>query len=751
MSAVTSPSAPSQTADAIPSADDLVARVTAYDPTVDADLIRRAYAFAKRMHEGQTRHSGGPYYGHVVQVAMLLAELRLDAATICTGLLHDTVEDTPATLEDLTEQFGEDVAQLVDGVTKLGQMQLTSKRTKQAENLQKLVVAITKDIRVLLVKLCDRLHNMRTLHHVPKPEKRERIARETLEIYAPLARRISVNRVCVELEDLSFQNMNPAGYHSITRRLEAMREERADAVSSVSATLASALSEAEIECRVFGREKRPYSIWRKLQRKHVSFDDIADIYAFRVLVSDPAECYAALGVVHQTWRCVPERFRDYISTPKPNNYRSLHTTIIGPENTRIELQIRTEDMELVAETGVAAHWRYKQGNYAYDPKAAREAGGDPIARLRPFVEILEQGGDPEEFLEHAKLEMFANEVYAFTPKGELIALPGGATPLDFAYAVHTELGHTAVSAKINGRDRPLRTRLHNGDVVEIVRGGVRQPPAGWEDLVITGRARAAIRKLIRSSEIEEFIRIGKVIAEHAFLREGKMFREDKLGDALKRLEVDDAPGLYEALGRGRVSSSELLEAVYPGYRDVRGRRPQDRELIADDKGALYVHGRGLTPGVSLHFAKCCSPIPGDRIVGVMRPGEGVEVHVIDCERLAALDDEETLEQWIDLRWAPEAQANAVSVGRIEATLRNEPGVLAEIAGAVGEAGGNITYVHTLDRTKDFFSMSFGLEVFDARHLSNIVAALKTSDRVVSVQRARSAGFPDPEAAETEDA
>ena len=589
MSAVTIPSAPSQTADAIASADDLVARVISYDPGVDVDRLRRAYDFAKRMHEGQTRHSGGPYYGHVVAVAMLLAELRLDSATICTGLLHDTVEDTPATLDELTEMFGQDVAQLVDGVTKLGQMQLTSKRTKQAENLQKLVVAITRDVRVLLVKLCDRLHNMRTLHHVPKLEKRERIARETLEIYAPLARRIGVNRVCVELEDLSFQNMNPAGYKSITRRLGALREERAEAVSAVSAKLASALSEAGIESRVFGREKRPYSIWRKLQRKHVSFDGIADIYAFRVLVTEPAECYTALGVVHQTWRCVPERFRDYISTPKPNNYRSLHTTIIGPDNTRIELQIRTEDMEQIAETGVAAHWRYKQGGYAYDPKAAREAGGDPIERLRPFVEILDQGGDPEEFLEHAKLEMFANEVYAFTPKGELIALPGGATPLDFAYAVHTELGHTAVSAKINGRDRPLRTRLHNGDVVEIVRGGVRQPPAGWEDLVITGRARAAIRKLIRSSETEEFIRIGKVIAEHAFLREGKMFREDKLGDALKRLEIKGASALYEALGRGRVSSAELLEAVYP--RLPRGARAQAPGPRADRRR----QGRALCP------------------------------------------------------------------------------------------------------------------------------------------------------------
>ena len=739
MSALASTSAPSPSADAIPSADDLVARVQSYYPKADADLLRRAYDFTREAHEGQTRHSGAPYYGHTVEVALLLADLGLDVATICTGLLHDTVEDTDATLNDLEREFGSDVAQLVDGVTKLGQMDLRSKRTKQAENLQKLVVAITKDVRVLLVKLCDRLHNMRTLHFVPKQEKRERIARETLEIYAPLARRIGVNRVCVELEDLAFFNLNPAAHQSITRRLQDLRSKRSNAVAAVSASLSDHLIEAGIEARVFGREKRPYSIWRKLEKKGVGFEDIADIYAFRILVEHPDECYRALGVVHQVWRCVPERFRDYISVPKPNNYRSLHTTIIGPGNLRVELQIRTEAMERIAEDGVAAHWRYKSGRYAYDAKAAEAAGGDPIDRLRPLMEILEQGGDPDEFLEHAKLEMFANEVYAFTPKGDLIALPGGATPLDFAFAVHTELGHTAVGAKINGRERPLRTRLSNGDVVEIVKGGERHPPAGWEDLVITGRARAAIRKLIRSSETEEFVRIGKVIAEHAFLREGKVFREAMLDDALKRLEPDTPEDLYLSLGRGQVSSGELLEAVYPGFKEMRGRRPQDRERIEDERGGLYVHGRGLTPGVSLHFANCCSPMPGDRIVGVLTPGKGVQVHVIDCEVLAALEGDDDLENWIDLKWTPEANANAVSVGRVTATVRNEPGVLAEMAGIVGEAGGNISDVKTMERTKDFFTMSFDVEVFDARHLSNIVAALKTSERVVSAERARAAG------------
>ncbi len=738
MSALATPSAPNSPADAIPSADDLVARVKSYHPKADEDLLRRAYDFTRDAHEGQTRHSGAPYYGHTVEVALLLADLRLDVATICTGLLHDTVEDTDATLNDIEREFGADVAQLVDGVTKLGQMNLRSKRTKQAENLQKLVVAITRDVRVLLVKLCDRLHNMRTLHFVPKQDKRERIARETLEIYAPLARRIGVNRVCVELEDLAFFNLNPPAYQSITKRLSDLRHLRSNEVAEVSASLSQELVDSGLDARVFGREKRPYSIWRKLEKKGVGFEDIADIYAFRVLVEDPTDCYRVLGVIHQRWRCVPERFRDYISVPKPNNYRSLHTTVIGPSNLRVELQIRTEDMERIAEDGVAAHWRYKSGSYAFDAKSAADAGGDPVERLRPLMEILNQGGDPDEFLEHAKLEMFANEVYAFTPKGDLIALPGGATPLDFAYALHTELGHTAIGAKINGRDRPLRTRLSNGDVVQIIKGGERHPPAGWEDLVITGRARAAIRKLIRSSETEEFERIGKVIAEHAFLREGKVFRENMLEDALKRLDVENADVLYQALGRGQIGSGELFEAVFPGMKEMRGKLPQDRERIEDEQGRLYVHGRGLTQGIGLHFASCCSPMPGDRIVGVLEPGKGVNVHVIDCEVLAAHEDEESLENWIDLKWTPETD-NAVSVGRIHATVRNEPGVLAEMAGIVGEAGGNISDVKTLERTTDFFTMYFDVEVFDAKHLLNIIAALKTSDRVVAAERARASG------------
>lgn len=719
---------------AIPSADELIARIQRYFPKVDADFVRRAYDFAEEAHRPQRRQSGEPYFAHVAAVAMILADLRMDVATVCTGLLHDTVEDTPATLEDITREFGEETASLVDGVTKLGQMELRSKRTKQAENLQKLVVAISADVRVLIVKLCDRLHNMRTLGAIPRKDKRERIARETLEIYAPLARRIGINRVCVELEDLAFEHINPAAHESITKGLKLLREQHAEEVSVVSGAITDRLAAAGIEARIFGREKRPYSIWRKLERKGLTFEEIADIYAFRLIVETPDDCYRALGVIHQAWRCMPERFRDFISLPKPNNYRSLHTTVIGPKNVRVELQIRTEEMEAVAESGVAAHWRYKDSTYTYDRDAAQAAGGDPLERLRPFVEILNQGGDPDEFLEHAKLEMFADQVYCFTPKGDLISLPAGATPLDFAYAVHTELGHTTVAAKINGRERPLRTRLRNGDVVQIVKGGVRQPPQGWENLAITGRARAAIRRLIRESEREEFHRIGKIMAEHAFRREGRQLVEADLDDALARLDLKDVDELYENLGRGRVSSGDLLNAAFPGRLEERG-DVTERELIEDEKARLFVRGRGLTPGVTLHFADCCSPLPGDRIVGLLIPEKGVEIHTIDCETLAEHEEDE-MDRWLDLAWTAEAEHNAVSMARIEAVLHNGQGVLAEIAKTVSENRGNIASVKTRRRSTDFFDMEFDVEVFDARHLANILAALRMCPSVVSAERKR---------------
>ncbi len=718
----------------------LAARVARYDRRVDHERIRRAYQIASRAHSGQTRYSGEAYITHPTRVAEILTTLRMDADTIITALLHDTVEDTDVTLDTLAHEFGDHVAQLVDGVTKLSKLSQVGRRardaekSKQAENLQKFVLAMSKDVRVLLVKLADRLHNMRTLHHVPKPHKRERIALETLEIYAPLARRVGVHRICGELEDLSFRHLNPAAYESVTRRLRAARAARADAVAEVSGLVVETLQDHGIDASVFGREKKAYSIWRKLQRRGLDFEDLADIYAFRVIVPTIDDCYRALGLIHRAWRCVPERFKDYISTPKPNNYRSLHTTVLGPDHRRVELQIRTAEMDRIAEDGVAAHWCYKNNIYGYDAEAARDAGGDPLARLAPLVEILEHGGEPEEFLEHAKLEMFTDQVFAFTPKGRVVPLPQGATPLDFAYAVHTDVGATCVGARINGRARPLRTPLENGDVVEIIRSATPAPVPGWEEIAITGRARSAIRRLIRKSNREEYARIGKAIAEHAFRREGLDLAAAKLEDALKRLELPDETALFSELGMGGLSAAQLLNAVFPG-RLAEGEEPTHRELMADEHAQLYVRGVGLTPGLELHFAPCCAPLPGDRIVGIRMPERGVEIHAIDCDRLAAFEDEQ--ERWLDLGWTPAAQ-QAVALGRIEATVQNEPGALAEISGAVGRSRGNIAGVSVSRRAPDFYDMVFDVEVENARHLTHILAAMRACSTVVAAQRLRDA-------------
>ncbi len=713
----------------IPTADHLVDAIRVYYPVVDETQIREAYAFAHEMHGEQLRASGEPYYGHPVNVAWILIGLRLDPASIITALLHDTVEDTEATIDDLRDRFGENIASLVDGVTKLGKLELISARTQQGENLQKFVLAITKDVRVLLVKLADRLHNMRTLNFISKKDKRERIARETTEIYAPLARRIGIQKICAELEDLSFQYSNPSAWVSITRRLQSQRDNTSAQVAQMSRAISERIMAAGISARVFGREKRPFSIWRKLERQAITFDELADVYAFRIIVDNPEDCYRILGLIHTSWRCVPERFRDFISVPKPNRYQSLHTTVTGPGSVRVELQIRTEEMDNIAEAGVAAHWRYKQGGYDYDTVS----GGDPLEMLKPLLEILEFGGDPDDFLEHAKLEMFQDQVFAFTPKGKLISLPAGATALDFAYAVHTDIGDDCVGVKINGRERPLRIPLNNGDSVDIIRGGDRLPPRGWEGMVITGRARSAIRRLIREVESQEFEKLGRAFVDRLLRREG-LKGKIVLKDARKRLGYKTNKELYIQAGRGLLRTDALMEALFPGQSDKSAESMNQRELISDKTARLFVRGSGLKSNISMHFAQCCSPLPGDRIVGVIVPGKGVIIHTIDCELLAGF--EETKNDLIDLSWTPQAGVESASIGRILATVIHQPGALAEITDAVGRSKGNIMDIKSLTRSPDFFDMAFDVEVLDARHLSHIVAAMRACNCVVAANRAR---------------
>ena len=706
---------------------DLVDLVKSYDPAADEAVLNRAYVYSMKAHGSQLRESGDPYFSHPVEVAGLLAQMKLDSASVATGLLHDTVEDTVATLDDIESRFGPEIARLVDGVTKLSRLELQSDQSKQAENFRKLVLAMSEDIRVLLIKLADRLHNMQTLRFVQSADKRRRIARETMDIYAPLAERIGMHRMKDQLEDLAFAELYPDARSSITARLGFLRAKGGDIVTRITDELTGKLAEGGLAtASVSGREKSAYSIWRKMQRKDVPFEQLADIMAFRVLVDDVGQCYHALGVIHSAYHVVPGRFKDYISTPKPNNYRSLHSGVLGPERQRIEVQIRTRDMHEVAELGVAAHWLYKQENGRTD--------GTQYRWLRELVDILEHSS-PEEFLEHTKLEMFQDQVFAFTPKGELIALPRGATPVDFAYAVHSHIGDTCVGAKINGRLLPLRTELVNGDQVEIVTSKNQTPSPTWERFVVTGKARARIRRYIRTQQRAQYLDLGKAIVQKAFRQEGQDFAERPLQAVLKQLGHTSIEDLYVAVGEGILTGREVVTTAFPQAPDsdkdkvVPLSRARRRSTGKDNAVSI----RGLIPGMALHFAGCCHPLPGDRIVGIVTTGKGITIHTIDCDTLETFNDEP--ERWIDVAWSSD-ESDPVHVGRINVTIANEPGNLGSLTTTIGKQGGNISNLKITNRSQDFFEIMVDIEVGDVKQLSTIIAALRATPVINSVERAR---------------
>ena len=697
---------------------ELVERVRAYNPEADEALLNRAYVYGAKAHATQTRASGEPYFGHPLEVAAILTDLRLDDATIVTALLHDTIEDTTATREEIEKLFGAEIAQLVDGVTKLTRLELTSKEAAQAENFRKLLVAMSRDVRVLLVKLADRLHNMRTLSAL-RDDKRQRIARETMDIYAPLAGRMGMQRMREELEDLSFDVLNAEARTSIMRRFIKLRQETGDLIPLVTRQIEEALYDAKTPAIVQGREKRPFSIWRKMEEKGVGFSQLSDIYGFRVIVDSEEDCYRALGAVHRRWRVVPERIKDYISGPKSNGYRSLHTTVSGPNAMRVEIQIRTREMHEVAEQGVAAHWAYRDGKRSRNPFAV-----DPFTWLRELAERVEKGDPPQEFLEHVKLDMFYDQVFCFTPKGDVIPLPRGATPIDFAYAIHTRIGDSCVGAKIDGRRAPLWTRLRNGQAVEIIRADAQRPSPVWIDMAVTGRARSAIRRALREDARDENIRLGREIVRQAFERRGKSVTDKALETAARKLGRGGLDDLLEALGAGDVSGRRVVETVYP---PDHGGAPEPR--VEPDAPTV----RGVRKGVSMRFGDCCHPIPGDRIVGIQERG-GVTVHAIDCARLA--DHEDALDRWLDLRWDEDADQFATHVARIELVLANEPGMLARICALIAEQRANIDYLMTTERNSDFMRMLVDLEVRDVKHLSGIVTVLEAQPMVSTATRSR---------------
>ncbi len=706
-------------------ADDLIALVRNYNPKTNERLLRTAYAFGAEMHKGQLRHSGEPYFSHPVAVAAILTEQHLDDATIVTALLHDTIEDTKASYSIVAEKFGPDIAKLVDGVTKLTNLQLSSVETKQAENFRKLFMAMSKDMRVILVKLSDRLHNMRTIRSM-RPDKQVQKARETMDIFAPLAGRMGMQWMREELEDMAFKVLNPEGRSSIIRRFITMQRETGDVIQRITGDMRHELEKAGIEAEVFGRAKKPYSIWRKMQEKDQSFSRLSDIYGFRVITASEEDTYRALGAIHQRWRAVPGRFKDYISQPKTNGYRSIHTTVSGRDGKRVEVQIRTRQMHDVAETGVAAHWSYRDGVRSKNPFAV-----DPAKWISQLTEQFDGEDDHEDFLEAVKLEMYSDQVFCFTPKGEVVKLPRGATPIDFAYAIHTRIGNACVGAKVDGMRVPLWTRVKNGQSVEIITAEGQTPQATWLEIATTGKAKTAIRRSMREADRERFITLGRELARSAFSHVRKKATDKALDAAARQLRLGNADEVLARLGSAELTGREVVQAIYPELIPKKGN-------LVDARRAVI----GLSPGQSFQRADCCEPLPGERIVGITFRGKGVVVHAIDCARLT--EYEEQPDRWLDLHWH-DGSHPAVYGATLDLTIGNDAGVLGRICTLIGETKANISDLEFKDRKPDFFRLLIHLELRDAQHLHSLMGSLRAESDVAAIKRYRRP-LPAPERA-----
>jgi RelA/SpoT family (p)ppGpp synthetase len=725
---------------------DLIERVKRYNPNTSEALLNRAYVYAMKAHGEQTRASGDPYFSHPLEVAAILTDLKLDDATIAAALLHDTIEDTSATRAEIDQMFGADIGALVEGLTKLKKLDLVTKEAKQAENLRKLLLAIADDVRVLLVKLADRLHNMRTLSHVP-PDSRRRTAEETLDIYAPLAGRMGMHEMREELEDLAFRELNPDAYKVIGERLDALEARSVGLVAEIELQLTRKFADRGVSAEVSGRRKRAYSIWRKMERKSVGFEQLSDIVGFRVVVRSLAECYHALGVVHTTWPVVPGRFKDYISTPKQNDYHSIHTTVIGPGKQRVELQIRTREMHEIAEYGIAAHALYKDGVGSPTEMLSRESSA--YAWLRRTIELLAEGSNPEEFLEHTKLELFHDQVFCFTPKGKLIALPRHANAIDFAYAVHTDVGNTAVGCKINGKIAPLVNELMNGDEVEIIVSKAQSaPPAAWESLVTTGKARASIRRATRAAVRSQYAGLGRRIIERLCQRAKIAYSDEKLTGALPRLARTSLDEVMSAVGRGEMRAADVARAMYPDYKEERAaaiaKRPKAEsgwyglkrakavkyQVPAGNGPAIPI--RGINSDLPVRFAPDGGAVPGDRIVGILTPGEGITIYPIQSPSLKDFEDQP--EHWLDLRWDVDEVTPQRFPARIALKTVNEPGTLAQVAQVIAEHDGNIDNIRMTRQSPDFTSLVIDLEVYDLKHLTSIIAQLRAKDVVAQAER-----------------
>jgi guanosine-3',5'-bis(diphosphate) 3'-pyrophosphohydrolase len=736
---------------------ELVEKVQSYDPNADEALLNRAYVYAMKAHGHQKRASGDPYFSHPLEVAAILTEYELDDATIATALLHDTIEDTEATKQEIDQLFGPEIGALVDGLTKIDKLNFANKRAEQAENFRKLLIAISSDVRVLLVKLADRLHNMRTLQY-NKPESQKRNAQETLDIYAPLAGRMGMQEMKDELEELSFRWLHPDAYETLTGQLASLRQRNKGLIQRIETELTSNLAEHGISALVRGREKKPYSIWRKMVNKQISLEQLSDIYGFRVVVDSVDECYHVLGAVHTTWRTVPGRFKDYISTPKFNNYQSIHTTVIGPGHQRVELQIRTRLMDEISEFGIAAHSIYKDGEVIANrsaPPTSEDA--TPYQWLRRLVNNLLEGDNPEEFLEHTKLELFQDQVFCFTPKGRLIALPRGSTPIDFAYAVHTNIGHRCVGAKVNGRHMPLVSELRNGDEVEIITSDAQTPPPAWEGVVVTGKARSAIRRATREAVRKQYGNLGRSILVGFFTQHEKPYTDEQLAKVAPQFMLKSVEDLLAQVGRGETIASEVYRAVFPG--EQQAETPKRKVIKRSDDGWFNLRRvmglkfrwpgsspanghadlngipiRGIHSELPIRFADG-GAIPGERIVGILDPGVGITIYPIHSPKLHEYDEQ--LERWIDVTWDIDESSPERFPAQIKVTALNQPGSLAEIAGIIGKTNGNIDSLRMVGKQPDFTDMLIDVEVWDLKHLRDILAGLRGLSAVSHVERVMS--------------
>ena len=697
-------------------ADDLIALVHTYNPRTNQALIRAAYDFGQAMHDGQFRQSGEPYFTHPVAVAMILAEQQMDDATIITALLHDTIEDTKASFAEVEKQFGREIAELVDGVTKLTNLQLNSKETKQAENFRKLFMATSRDLRVTLVKLADRLHNMRTIKSM-RPEKQAQKARETMDIYAPLAGRMGMQWMRDELEDMAFRVLNSEARNSIIRRFITLQRETGDVIQKITSDMRLELDKAGIEAEVFGRAKKPYSIWRKMQEKDQGFSRLSDIYGFRIITGSEADCYRTLGAIHQRWRAVPGRFKDYISQPKSNGYRSIHTTVSGRDGKRVEVQIRTREMHEVAEAGVAAHWSYRNG-----VRVENRFAVDPVRWISALTDQFDEDHDHDEFLEAVKLEMYQDQVFCFSPKGDVIKLPRGATPIDFAYAIHTRIGSACVGAKVDGLRVPLWTRLKNGQSIEIITAEGQTPQATWIDIAVTGRAKTAIRRSLREEDRERFIKLGSELARVAFENIGKKATDKALRTAAKGLGIDEVDEMLARLGSAELTSREVVKAIYPDLAQRPGEEVDERRAVV-----------GLSADTTHKRARCCQPVPGERIVGITFRGQGVVVHAIDCPAL--VEYEEQPDRWIDLQWQGGTH-RAVNTVTLDLTITNDAGVLGRLCTLIGEQSANISDLIFTDRKPDYYRLLVDVDLRDAEHLHRVMTALEAESNVSSISRKR---------------